>query len=62
MACLLGLLAGLFIAVALGFGDPLPVWSRLLVAAALWSVVSAVPGYALFAAGAANLKKLEWEL
>lgn len=64
MVCLLvlALFAGLLVALALNFGDPLPVWTRLLVACALWSVVSAVPGYALFAAGARNLEKLEWDL
>lgn len=64
LLCLAGLAlsAGLLVVLALRARDLAPVWACLGVATMLWTVVAVVPGYAVFAAGARRLRRMDWEL
>ena len=62
--CFFGLagLAALARMLAAALDGLVPFLDRLTVAAFLWAVCAAVPGYAVFAAGAGRLKRLDWDL
>lgn len=57
-----GILGALAWALALAGSFLIPFWASITVAAGLWVVCAAIPGYAVYAAGAARLERLDWEL
>jgi hypothetical protein len=64
LICLAGfaVLTGLAVALALFVSGFLPLWASIAGAVLLWLACAALPGYALYAAGAKRLERLDWEL
>lgn len=62
--CLFGLFA--LGGICFGIGSLLerftPAWAAASIAALIWVAVAAIPAYAVASAGAANLKRMEWDL
>jgi ABC-2 type transport system permease protein len=64
LVCLAGfvVLTGLAVALALFVSGFLPLWASIAGAVLLWLACAALPGYALYAAGAERPERLDWEL
>lgn len=64
LLCLAGfaVLAALVAALAFAVSGFVPFWAAVAVAVLLWTAGGAIPGYAVFSAGAERLKRLDWEL